>query len=267
LLLESGTLHDFLDRLAQLTVQALPEGSSCGVTVRQNSRAVTVAASDELALRIDQLQYDFGEGPCLETLATGELHYIVDTASEARWPRFCSAAHEQGVRSCLGLPLNGPTGLMGGYNMYSMWRDAFAEDNREELEMFAANASGAIAVAMKLADQAQMSDDLHTALARARSLIKPRGSSWPSSDAAPRPLSTSFGGPHKTAMSRSVIWPLRLSTTSAVSHQSRALSTPAAPDPVLLVGRDGCGGASSVGIGRRGRRLDPSEGYSATHAL
>jgi GAF domain-containing protein len=165
LLLESGTLHHFLDRLAQLTAQALPEGSSCGVTVRQNSRAVTLAASDELAMRIDQLQYDFGEGPCLETLATGKLHYIVDTASEQRWPRFCPAAHEQGVRSCLGLPLNGPTGQMGGYNFYATWRDAFAEDNREQLEIFAANAAGAIAVAVKLADQTQMSDDLHGALA------------------------------------------------------------------------------------------------------
>ncbi|MDQ3765135.1 MAG: ANTAR domain-containing protein [Actinomycetota bacterium] len=69
------------------------------------------------------------------------------------------------MRSCLGLPLSGPTGLMGGYNLYSIWRDAFAEDNREQLEMFAANAAGAIAVAVKLADQLQMSDDLHEALA------------------------------------------------------------------------------------------------------
>ena len=165
LLLDSGTLHNFLDRLAQLTAQALPEDSSCGVTVRQNSRAVTLAASDELAMRIDQLQYDFGEGPCLETLATGKIRYIVDTAREQRWPSFCPAAHEQGVRSCLGLPLNGPIGLMGGYNLYSIWPDAFAEDNRGQLEMFAANAAGAIAVAVRLADQTQMSDDLHGALA------------------------------------------------------------------------------------------------------
>lgn len=56
LLLDSATLHDFLDRLAKLTARALPEGSSCGVTVRQNSRAVTLAASDEHTMRIDQLQ-------------------------------------------------------------------------------------------------------------------------------------------------------------------------------------------------------------------
>jgi GAF domain-containing protein len=120
LLLESDTLYNFLDRLAQLTAQDLPEGSSCGVTVRQNSRAVTLAASDEQARRVDQLQYDFDEGPCLETLATGKSHYIIDTATETRWPRFCAAAHEHGVRSCLGLPLTGPTGLMGGYNLYSI---------------------------------------------------------------------------------------------------------------------------------------------------
>ncbi|MFY9808188.1 MAG: hypothetical protein WAK86_13090, partial [Pseudonocardiaceae bacterium] len=102
LLLESDTLHHFLDRLAALTAQALPEGSSCGVTVRQNSRAVTLAASDEYARRIDQVQYDAGEGPCLETMATGKPHYIVDTAIETRWPSFCLAAHEGGARSCLG---------------------------------------------------------------------------------------------------------------------------------------------------------------------
>ena len=165
LLLDSSTLRDFLDRLAQLTAQALPEGSSCGVTVRQNSRPVTLAASDERTGQIDQLQYDLDEGPCLDTLATGKPHYIVDTAREQRWPRFCPAAHEQGVRSCLGLPLNGPTGQMGGYNFYSTGPAAFTQDTRRQLDMFAANAAGAIAVAVKLADQTQMSDDLHGALA------------------------------------------------------------------------------------------------------
>ena len=49
--------------------------------------------------------------------------------------------------------------------MYSMWPDAFAEPDRGQLEMFAANAAGAVAVAVKLADQTQMSEDLHGALA------------------------------------------------------------------------------------------------------
>jgi hypothetical protein len=50
---------------------------------------------------------------------------------------------------------------MGCYNLYSIWPDAFTGDTHGQLEMFAANAAGAIAVAVKLADQTQMSADLH----------------------------------------------------------------------------------------------------------
>src|SRR5438067_9504023 len=45
-----------------------------------------------------------------------------------------------------------------------MWRDGFAPDTGGKLEIFAGNAAGAVAVAMKLADQTQMSEDLHEAL-------------------------------------------------------------------------------------------------------
>src|SRR5262245_17381207 len=52
LLLSTDTLREFLDRLARLTAQTLPEGSSCGLTVRQDSRPVTLAASDQWTLRV-----------------------------------------------------------------------------------------------------------------------------------------------------------------------------------------------------------------------
>ncbi len=164
LLLGTDTLHEFLERLAQLTTQALPEGSSCGVTARQDSRPFTVAASDELTLQVDQMQYDLDEGPCLDAMATGKVNYIPDTTTEVRWADFCAAAHDQGVHSCLALPLHSPHGLMGCYNLYSLRYDGFGEDSRGQLEVFAGNAAGALAVALKLADQAQLSENLHQAL-------------------------------------------------------------------------------------------------------
>lgn len=164
LLLGTDTLHAFLDRLAQLTTRALPEGSSCGVTVRQDSQPVTLAASDDWTLRVDQLQYGLGEGPCLDTLATGKVNYIADTTTDARWAGFCRAARQQGVHSCLALPLSSPAGLMGCYNLYSIRRDGFGEESRGQMEVFAGNAAGAVAVAVKLADQTQLSADLHEAL-------------------------------------------------------------------------------------------------------
>jgi hypothetical protein len=76
----------------------------------------------------------------------------------------CRAAQEQGVRSCLALPLSSPIGLMGCYNFYSVRPGEFGEEDRGQLEVFAGNAAGAVALAVKLADQAKLSEDLQQAL-------------------------------------------------------------------------------------------------------
>lgn len=164
LLLDTDTLYRFLHQLALLTVNRLPEGRSCGVTVRQDSRPVTLAASDDKTTEVDLLQYELSEGPCLDTLNTGKINYILDTTIEVRWAAFCRAASQLDVRSCLALPLHTPTGQVGCYNLYSAQRDGFPEESRGQLEVFAGNAAGAVAVAVKLADQAQLSEDLHQAL-------------------------------------------------------------------------------------------------------
>jgi hypothetical protein len=52
LLLGTETLLGFLEQLAQLTARALPEGSSCGLTARQDSGPVTLAASDDWTSRL-----------------------------------------------------------------------------------------------------------------------------------------------------------------------------------------------------------------------
>lgn len=164
LLLDTDGLSGFLDQLADLTARALPEGSSCGVTVRSGFRPATLAASDDLTRRVDQLQYDLDEGPCLDTLDSGQSNYIPDTSGETRWPEFCRGAHHEGVWSVLSLPLSGPVGVLGGYNLYATHRDAFPSDLCGQVEVFAGNAAGALAVAVKLAEQAQLSEDLREAL-------------------------------------------------------------------------------------------------------
>jgi ANTAR domain/GAF domain len=164
LLLDTDGLHGFLRELAQLVVRALPEGSSCGVTVRVGSRPATLAASDGLAQRVDKLQYDLGEGPCLDTLSGGERNYVVDTATETRWERFCRRAQIEGVRSVLSLPLPVPGGPVGGFNLYSTRPDGFAADTWSQLEVFAGNAAGALAVSFRMSEQVRLSEDLRHAL-------------------------------------------------------------------------------------------------------
>ena len=165
LLFESDTLHHFLGRLAHAHGASVCPGSARAVSrsVRTPGRSpwppVMGGHSESTSCNMTWMRDRAWRPWRPEDHST-----LWSTATETRWPRFCSGAHEQGVRSCLGLPLNGPTGLMGGYNLYSMWPDGFAPDTRGQLEVFAGNAAGAVAVAMKLADQSQMSEDLHEAL-------------------------------------------------------------------------------------------------------
>jgi len=172
LLLSTDTFDAFLHELTLLTVQALPEGSMCGITVARDSQAATIASSDDFTLVIDQIQYRTGEGPCLDTLASGTAHLINDTSTEPRWRAFCSEAFAHGVRSCLAipLPLVGQAGVVAGYNLYNTRPAAFDDATQIRGRIFADNTAGAISLALRIADQARLSADLRSTLA-SRSVI------------------------------------------------------------------------------------------------
>ena len=170
LLVSTDTFEGFLHELTVATVAALPEGSMCGITVVRDERAVTIASSDDLTLAVDQIQYRTGQGPCLDTLAGGQVNHIADTSAEPRWRSFCTEAFAHGVRSCLSLPLNGPGGLVGGYNLYNTHLGAFGDDVRARMRLFAGTAAGAVALGLRLADQSRLNADLRATLA-SRSVI------------------------------------------------------------------------------------------------
>ena len=165
LLLSTTELDEFLDQLAILTVQALPVDCSCGVTLQPNGRPLTVAASDGLARSVDEIQYEAGQGPCLAALHTGQLHHVPDISREERWPRFTSHAFAQGVRSILSVPLNVSGGTAGALNLYATQPQVYNEATQQQAEVFAGYMAGALGIALKLADQVQLSANLRAALA------------------------------------------------------------------------------------------------------
>jgi hypothetical protein len=87
-LLGTQTVEQFLQEVALLAARLVPDGMSCGMTMRPNGRPVTVACSDELASQVDELQYQVGDGPCLHALRQGRVVRIDDTAEGAGWPGF-----------------------------------------------------------------------------------------------------------------------------------------------------------------------------------
>jgi GAF domain-containing protein len=172
LLLTTEGVEGFLQELAVLAAAVVAgdahERLSCGITLMPNGRPLTVASSDLLAGQIDQLQYQAGQGPCLEAAERGEPVLVADLAREPaseRWNGFGLRAVAHGIRSSLSLPLTTGATTVGALNLYAPVPDLFAPQQRRRAESFAQVASGAAAVAARMAEQAALTDNLRAALA------------------------------------------------------------------------------------------------------
>jgi GAF domain-containing protein len=169
-LLTTQSVEQFLHEVAVLSAQLVTGGLSCGMTMGPRGRPVTVACSDPEAARVDEVQYRLDDGPCLYAMRDGHLVRIDDTADQRRWPRFEKLAASRGIRSCLALPLVTDGRPVGALNLYARSARAFGEPETRRAESFARNASGAVALALRLASYAALTDQLRASLA-SRSVI------------------------------------------------------------------------------------------------
>jgi GAF domain-containing protein len=169
-LLGSTSVEQFLQELAELAARLVTDGLCCGMTMRRDGRPVTVACSDELAGEVDEVQYQLGDGPCLHAMRHGHQVRIDDTADAERWPAFEERAVALGVRSCLALPLIADGKPVGALNLYARAPTAFGAPQTRRAENFAENASGALALALRLASYVALTDQMRSSLA-SRALI------------------------------------------------------------------------------------------------
>src|SRR4029450_355599 len=75
--------------LAQATIHG---ADGVSVTLERHGRMATVASSDDTMLRMDELQYETGEGPCLTAAAVGRPFHVPALADDQRWPNFAPRA-------------------------------------------------------------------------------------------------------------------------------------------------------------------------------
>ena len=170
LVLTSPKIEAYLDELAVTVAGLSPQIAGCGVTVRRNGNALTVASSNELASAVDEVQYGIGTGPCLECLATERVLTVVDMVEESRWGQFPSHALGHGVRSTLSVPLVVGGRTIGALNAYGSEPGMFVGVLRDQLVVFAAEAQISLALALRSAEQSELVDQLHTAM-QSRSVI------------------------------------------------------------------------------------------------
>jgi GAF domain-containing protein len=138
-------LRGVLSRVAELARRTLPGAAEVSVTLVQGRRAHTAVSTGELALRLDERQYEDGKGPCLDASEGKVALSLPDMANEDRWPEWAQIASAAGAGSSLsiGLPIEEQMG--GALNVYATKPYAFDDETITLSETFAGFAAVAIA--------------------------------------------------------------------------------------------------------------------------
>jgi hypothetical protein len=108
------------DRLCGACVTLLDvDGASISIIDGVEMRG-TFGSSGALGRTLDELQFTFGEGPCLDAVASGRPVLVddLDDAAEQRWPALTGAFLEQGVRAVYALPIAVSSTCIGALDLY-----------------------------------------------------------------------------------------------------------------------------------------------------
>jgi GAF domain-containing protein len=148
-----------LDTIVHAASDLIGGCDSAGITLVSNRGVVRSAVStDTLHEKVNALQAELREGPCLDALWRDEVVVVPDLAAETRWPRWRPAAMDAfRLRSMICVRLFTNEDQIGSLNLFARNPGALTEDDVEEAVAIAAQA----AVAYSAADS---HDNLTTAM-------------------------------------------------------------------------------------------------------
>jgi hypothetical protein len=157
MLLDTQDVQDFLDELARFSAESMsgPRGQIyCGITLLRHRSAATVASSSEHAQAVDEIQYQFGDGPCLHSCREGVLVHVPDFALDTEFPDYNDTVLRNGIRSVLAVPFDLPgADARAGLNLYSEKPNVFDHGAVESAVSYVRQASKGLRLAVLLAQR------------------------------------------------------------------------------------------------------------------
>jgi hypothetical protein len=136
---ESPESTDPPTSLAAGCVRALPVSGVGLALMTDEGPAGIIAATDDAALVLEELQFTLGEGPCVDASQTGSPVLQPDLARTAplRWPAFAGGALEAGIRAVFAFPLRVGAIRVGVLDLYRNCAGPLSPDEFSEALSFA----------------------------------------------------------------------------------------------------------------------------------
>ena len=97
--------QDALRAVIDMAVESGPCDAVSLTTLGRGRTVTTEAHSSDQVLQADRLQYELGEGPCLDAVWTNGVYLVPNLIADGRWPRWAPRAAELGIgREASGSP-------------------------------------------------------------------------------------------------------------------------------------------------------------------
>lgn len=145
LLRTQRTLPAKLEAVVAMVKATIPGCDAAGITLLIEGVPTTSAVTERLAVEVDLIQYETGEGPCLAAIRDSNVVRIDVIESDIRFSRFAPGSLALGINSVLSVPLVARGDVVGALNVYGHQADAFDADTQEALRPMADYAAEAIA--------------------------------------------------------------------------------------------------------------------------
>lgn len=139
------TVAESLERISEITLEAIPNAAVVGMTMLgEDARPTTAIYTDADSPEIDEAQYREGKGPCLDAWRENKVIRVDRLEDiEAEAPAFAAACRQHGVASTLSLPMMSGGSAIGAMNLYARSPEAFGTDD-EGLGTDLAAAAGSV---------------------------------------------------------------------------------------------------------------------------
>ena len=170
----SQDTEEMLEELVASAVRLIPgteEGSLSVVIGRRHVHSQHPTGG--MPARVDAVQTETGEGPCLDAVYEQQTVRVTDMAHEQRWPHFARKAAELGAASMLSFQLYVEEDNLGALNLYSRSIGAFDDESEQVGLLFASHAAVAFAHAQRL-DQLNRAVSSRDLIGQAKGILMER---------------------------------------------------------------------------------------------
>ncbi len=166
----AGLIESDVDEQAWLrtlvvgALDALPQFDHVSITIRSKNHPLeTIASTDELARRGDEIQAKLLEGPCYDATTAPDHRFSEVLGTDQKWPTYGPRVARLGIVSQLALHLNLIRGPRASLNLYA--------DRRVELDDVMLEVAGLFAASMaNVLGLVRTVDQLQTALGTSRTI-------------------------------------------------------------------------------------------------